>query len=141
MAAYAIPAMLSVDIAGIDVEALVLALLLNTVFYGFLAMVIGAWTGKGSTASGGAVAVMMVGYIGSGVFPLIEGLGNWAKIFPWYYFSSSQPMLNGVNWGHIAVLGGVSVLLTVVAVVGVNRRDLRGHGVKQTMLDRLRPIR
>ena len=110
VAAYAIPAMLSVDIAGIDVEALVLVLLLNTVFYGFLAMVIGAWTGKGSTASGGAVAVMMVGYIGSGVFPLIEGLGNWAKIFPWYYFSSSQPMLNGVNWGHIAVLGGVSVL-------------------------------
>ena len=137
-AAYAIPAMLNVDISGIDVPALVLALLLNTVFYGFLAMVIGAWTGKASTASGGAVAVMMVGYIGSGVLPLIEGLGNWAKIFPWYYFSSSQPMLNGVRWSHIAVLGGVTVLLAGLAVIGVNRRDLRSHGVKQTMLDRLR---
>ena len=137
-AAYAIPAMLNVDIAGIDVEALVLALLLNTVFYGFLAMVIGAWTGKGSTASGVAVAVMMVGYIGSGVLPLIEGLGNWAKIFPWYYFSSSQPMLNGTNWSHVAVLGGVSVLLAALAVIGVNRRDLRGHSVKRTVVDRLR---
>ena len=137
-AAYAIPAMLNVDISGIDVRALVLALLLNTVFYGFLAMVIGAWTGKASTASGGAVAVMMVGYIGSGVLPLIEGLGNWAKIFPWYYFSSSQPMLNGTNWSHVVVLGGVSVLLAVLAVIGVNRRDLRGHSVKRTVVDRLR---
>ena len=137
-AAYAITVMLSVDIAGIDVEALVLALLLNTVFYGFLAMVIGAWTGKASTASGGAVAVMMVGYIGSGVLPLVEGLGNWAKIFPWYYFSSSQPMLNGTNWSHVAVLGGVSVLLAALAVIGVNRRDLRGHSVKRTVVDRLR---
>ena len=51
-AAYAIPAMLNVDISGIDVQALVLALLLNTVFYGFLAMVIGAWTRKGLNSFG-----------------------------------------------------------------------------------------
>lgn len=132
------PEILGVEVGALDQGAYMVHMLANTLFYGTLALAIGSWTGNGSAASGIAVATMVVGYLAIGIIPLIDGAAGWEKAFPWYYFDGSQPALNGIDWQHLGLLGGGSVLFAALAFVGVNRRDLRSKSTRTTMVDRLR---
>ncbi|NND04201.1 MAG: ABC transporter permease subunit [Acidimicrobiia bacterium] len=134
----AVPQVLGVDITGIHVGALVLHMFAIAVFHGFLAMAVSAWTGKASMATGVSVAVMVLSFFAVGLLPLIDSIADGVRAFPWYYFSGSQPHVNGVSWGHLAVLGSGIVLLGGLAVLGVNRRDLRSRNVGSGLIDRLR---
>ncbi|MEX1280703.1 MAG: ABC transporter permease subunit [Acidimicrobiia bacterium] len=138
---YATPAILAVEVGALDVDALTFHLFVNTLFYGFLALVVGAWTGRGGVATGVSAGVMVVGWLGVGLLPLIERLEGWEQVLPWYYFDGSQPSVNGVDWGHAALLGGASIALLALGFIGVNRRDLRGRGLGTTFTDRLRDNR
>lgn len=132
------PVWLDIEMSGVEVGATMLALFLNALVYGFWALAVGAWTGSRSAASGSAVAVMIVGYLGASLLPLTESLTDLARVFPWHYFNGSQPAINGVDWAHTAVLTGLSIVLFSVAFVGIVRRDLRQKGTDRTVLDRLR---
>ncbi|MDJ0498024.1 MAG: ABC transporter permease subunit [Acidimicrobiia bacterium] len=138
VAAYAVSGVLDVNLGEMQVGAYMLHLLANVIFYGMLALAIGAWTGSRGLASGVSAGVMVIGFIAVGIFPLIEGWENLAKVFPWYYFDGADPMNNGVSLGHMGVLLGSSIALGGAALVGVNRRDLKGQTVGTTLLDRLR---
>ncbi|MDH3681030.1 MAG: ABC transporter permease [Acidimicrobiia bacterium] len=135
---YLVPVVLSVEIGAMQVGAMMLHLFLNALFYGFLALAVGCWTGNRTLASGLSAGVMVVSYVATGLLPLVEGLAGAAKVFPWYYFDGSDPLLNGLDWSHLGILTGGCLVLGAVAVVGVNRRDLRGPSVGRTLLDRLR---
>jgi ABC-2 type transport system permease protein len=137
-AGLATPAILDVSIAGMDVTAFTLHLVVSTLFYGFLALAVGAWTGRTGLAAGVAAGVLMVSFFAVGILEAIEGAQDWARLFPWYYFSGSDPLLNGVHWGHLALLAGGSAALFAAALVGVNRRDLRSASTGVSLLDRLR---
>jgi len=137
-AGYAMPGLLGVDMTGFHIGALVFHISVNAVFYGLLAAAVGSWTGSAKAASGTAIGVMIISYLATGILPLIEGTDNLAKLSPWYYFSSSNPVANGIDWGNMAVLGGLSAFLLVAAVVGVNRRDLRSRATSRTVIDRMR---
>ena len=138
IAAYLVSGALNVDLGDMRVGAYSFHLFANTIFYGMLAVAIGAWTGNRGLAAGVPVAVMLVGFIAVGVLPLIEGWENVAKVFPWYYFDGADPMRNGISVGHVAGLFGSSIGLGTLAYVGINRRDLKGQTVGTTLLDRLR---
>ena len=135
---YLVSRVLDVEITGMDVGALSLHMVVNALFYGFLAMAIGAWTGNRGTAAEATAGLMFVSIFAVGLLPLIKGWENVTKAFPWYYFNSSEPLINGINWGHIGVLFTGIALFVIAAVIGVNRRDLRGQNVGITLLDRLR---
>ncbi len=137
-AAHVVPAILDVDMTGMRVGPYAFHLFVNALFYGFLAMAIGAWTGSRPAASGATVAVMVVSYFAVSVFPLVEGWENVARAFPWYYFDRANPVINGVHWGHIGLLVAASAIFLVAAAVGVNRRDLKDQEVGVTLIDRLR---
>jgi ABC-2 type transport system permease protein len=132
------PEILDVSIAGLHVGALAFHMFVIAIFFGFLAMAIGAWTGSPGTSAGVAAGVLFVSFIGAGLFPVIEGYENVAKAFPWYYFNGSQPVNNGIDWGHIGVLSIGVAVLAVVGLVGFNRRDLRDQTSGVTLMDRLR---
>jgi len=135
---YLISEVTDVSISGLDVGAVSFHLFINSLFYGFLAMAIGAWTGNRGAAVGAAVGLMFVSIFAVGLLPLVEGLEGVAKAFPWYYFNGSEPLANGINWGHISILLTSVALLSVTAVIGVNRRDLKGQSTGVTLLDRFR---
>ena len=135
---HPIAAVLGVEIAGLDVEALSLHLFVNALFYGMLATAIGAMTGNRGTATGVATAIMVVSFFAVGFLPLVEGGDGLRKFLPWYYFDGSDPVTNGVAWGHIGLLVSASAVLLAVSVIGFNRRDLKGQSVGTTMLDRVR---
>ena len=137
-AGVASAAILSVETGGMHVGALVLHMCVISIFFGFLAMAIGAWTGSPGMASGVAAGVMFISFVGAGLFPIIEGWENVTKAFPWYYFNGSKPVTNGIDWGHLAVLFAGIAVFAIVALVGVNRRDLKSQTVGVTLVDRLR---
>jgi ABC-2 type transport system permease protein len=137
-AAPLVAGILDVRMGGMQIGAYALHLFVNALFYGFLAMAIGAWTGRRGLASGVSAGVMALGFVAVGIFPIIEGWENVGKVFPWHYFDNGQPVINGIQWGDLAVLMGAIVVLAAIALVGVNRRDLRSHNVGVTLLDRLR---
>jgi ABC-2 type transport system permease protein len=136
--AYAVAGFLNVELSGMHVGSYSIHLLANSIFYGFLAMAIGAWTGSRGMASGVAAGIMIVGFIAVGVLPLIEGWEDLAKAFPWYYFDGADPILNGASWGHLSLLIGGSAAFGGIALIGVNRRDLKSQTVGTTLVDRLR---
>jgi ABC-2 type transport system permease protein len=129
--------LLGVSTGDLFIGSMTLALFLNSLFYGFMAMAVGAWTGKRTAASGASAGLMIVGYLAASLLPLAN-LEWLARIFPWYYFSASSPINNGVDVGHAAVLGGLALASFAVSFVGVQRRDLREKGTNVTLLDRLR---
>lgn len=137
-AGAATPAILGVSVAGMDVAAFTVHLVVGTLFYGFLALAIGGWSGRPGLAAGVSAGVLTVSFLAVGILEVIDGVQEWAQLSPWYYFSGSDPLLNGVHWGHLALLGGASAALFAVALVGVNRRDLRGRSTGISLLDRLR---
>ncbi len=139
--ALLVPEWLNIDMTGIEVDALIVALFFNALVYGFLALSVATWTGNRSLGSGVAVAVMLIGYLGSSLLPLIEDLADWAHIFPWYYFSGSNPVVGGIHWGDVSVLAGLSAFLCGIAFVGVRRRDLKQKSTDRTVTDRLREHR
>jgi len=131
-------ALLDVSIAGMHVGALSLHLFVSSLFYGFLALAVGGWTGNWGTAIGATVGVMVVSFFAVGILPLLEGAEEFVRAFPWHYFDGSDPLINGIAWDHLAILGAASAVLGAIALVGVNRRDLKGQSVGTTLLDRLR---
>jgi len=137
-AGVATASILSVETGGMQVGALVLHMCVISIFFGFLAMAIGAWTGSPGMASGVSAGVMFISFVGAGLFPIIDGWENVTKAFPWYYFNGSKPVTNGIDWGHLAVLFAGIVVFAIVALVGVNRRDLKSQTVGVTLVDRLR---
>jgi ABC-2 type transport system permease protein len=117
---------LGMDIGNIA-AACALATLLGLAF-GALALALGAATGRTQIASYGAVGVAVVMFIINGFLPLNDSTAAWAKVSPFYYYLSSDPLLTGMHWGHAAVLAGLFVILLVLAVVLFQRRDLRQNG-------------
>ncbi|MDP2183131.1 MAG: ABC transporter permease subunit [Actinomycetota bacterium] len=129
---------LNVSIGDMDVAALGVHLLANCLFYGFLALLIGSWIGNRGAALGIAIGVMVVSFLGVGLLPLLEGGKDWVKILPGYYFDGSGPLYNGIKWSDVGVLLGVSTFFGAGAIVGVNRRDLKGQSTDVTIMDRIR---
>lgn len=129
--------LMDVDTAGLHLDALSVALILNGLFYGLLALAIGAGTGKRGLASGISAGVMVVGYLGASLLPLAD-LDGVAHVFPWYYYSANSPLSKGLDWLDVTVLIGLSVICFAIAWIGIDRRDLRDKGVDTTLFDRLR---
>ena len=138
LAAIASPVILDVEIGSMNINALLLMMFVNALFYGYLALALSAWTGRTGIASGATAGLMVVSFIAVGILPLIEEFADLARVFPWYYFTASDPVMNGVDWGHFALLAGLAVAFVAAAVAGVARRDLRGQSTGDSLVDRLR---
>jgi ABC-2 type transport system permease protein len=112
---------------GNIVATTLLGTLLGLVF-GALALALSAATGRTRVATYGSIGAAFAFYVANGFLPFSEGLAGLAKWSPFHYYLSSDPLLNGMNWGHGAVLLGLFIVLVTAAVVLFDRRDLRQTG-------------
>ncbi|MDH5503547.1 MAG: ABC transporter permease [Acidimicrobiia bacterium] len=124
------------EIGNLTLGAMAVHLMAFTMFMGGLALFIGSWTGNAAVASGVSVGVLIFSFLAAGLLPLVNGLENLAKIFPWYYFNSSKPIESGIDGLDLSVLVGATAILIGGALIGVNRRDLRA-GAGGTLVERL----
>jgi len=132
------PQFLDVSITGLSIGGFVTQLIIGTVFYGFLALAVSAWTGKSQIAIGISSSVLLISFLAAGLLPLISGLEEYARLSPWYYINAGDPLRNGLDLGAIVVLGSASVFCVLLAWVGINRRDLRSRSGNIQILGRLR---
>ena len=67
----------------------------------------------------------MLGFLINGFAPLVSGIAWLKYLSPFYYYSGHDPIVHGIDVGGLVVLGVATLLLVVVAVEGLRRRDLR----------------
>lgn len=98
-------------------------------FFGFatgaLAIALGAGTGLRSLATGVAAGAAILGWLINSFAPLVSGLDWLRYLSPFYYYAGHDPLTEGVDVGGVIVLGLVSVVLTALGMIGIQRRDLR----------------
>ena len=92
--------------------------------FGALALALGCATGNRGLSIGVASALGVVAYFLNALVPLVEVLEPSRKLSPFYYYIGADPLTNGLNLGHVAVLIGLAVVLLAVAIITFNRRDL-----------------
>ncbi|MEV0946687.1 ABC transporter permease subunit [Rhodococcus sp. NPDC049939] len=96
------------------------------ILFGVIAIALGAATGSRRLATAATGALAALAFAVSVFLPLSDTLADGAKISPWYYYTSSNPLVNGPDWAHLSVLGVAALIIGGVAVATFERRDLRG---------------
>jgi ABC-2 type transport system permease protein len=114
---------LGMDVGNIAATCLLVTLL--GLVIGALALVLSAATGRVKVAVFGSIGAAAVFYLAATLLPLSESVAGYAKWSPYYYYLSSDPLVTGMNWGHGAILAGLTLGLVALSVVLFQRRDLR----------------
>lgn len=104
-------------------EATLSAGMLGMVF-GALSLMMGSATGRRGLSIGVASAVGVVTYFLYALAPLVDALEPLSKLSPFYYYIDGDPITNGLNFVHAAVLMGLTVVFLAVALITFERRDL-----------------
>jgi ABC-2 type transport system permease protein len=102
------------------------ALLGVTLLTAMVAVAVGALTGRRSFALGAAAGVAVLGYALNAVGNQTEDLAWLRDWSPYGWAFRETPLVNGADWGGLALLYGVAVALLGVALVALDRRDVTG---------------
>ncbi len=97
---------------------------LLAVMFGALALAVGCARGKKTLAIGITGALGFVTYIVNALAPMVYWLEPFQKFSPFYYYNSTDPLSNGLDVGHAALLLGLALVFLAVALVTFQRRDL-----------------
>jgi ABC-2 type transport system permease protein len=84
----------------------------------------GAGASRGM-AAGGAIVVLVVGYMAAFVLPLADALRDARSLSPWYWAIGVQPVTDGVSAARLVVLLVTSAVLVAVGTWRLGRRDIR----------------
>jgi ABC-2 type transport system permease protein len=76
-------------------------------------------------AIGIAAAFAVAAWMLDGLGRAIDWLDPLRPVSPFYQAIATDPLRDGVPWGSWAFLAGITGALAFIAVVGLNRRDLR----------------
>ena len=106
------------------------ALCVQLAFFGLavgaLAIALAAATGRRALATGVAAGVAILSWLVNSFAPLVSGL-SWLKYLSFfYYYAGHNPLTQGVDLLGLIVLVAITAVLMAVAVVTIDRRDLRG---------------
>ena len=124
LAAGAVAVDMDVSMLGLAAASLSTALL--GVAFGAFALALGCITGARGLSAGVASAVAIAAYFLNALAPLSDALAPLQKLSPFYYFIGGDPLTNGLNPLHAAVLIGLTAAALGVALFTFERRDLRG---------------
>jgi ABC-2 type transport system permease protein len=123
LVAIAEPAELG-EIGTANLAAASLHLAVLGIFFGGLALGLGAATGRRSVVYLAMAVVALVGYFGNNLGPTIEGLHWLRDISPFHFYQGGLPLRNGIQLADLAVLAGASALLVIAGGLAFDRRDV-----------------
>ncbi|MCQ3805159.1 MAG: ABC transporter permease subunit [bacterium] len=103
------------------------------VFFGSLALAVGAGTGLRGFSLGVVTLVAAGSYLLNSLGGLVEGLDPLKPLSPFYYYDASNPLRYGLDAQHTLVLAGLAVVLMVIGLLAVRRRDLGVGGIRLPM--------
>ena len=111
-------------IASADAIATAAHLLALGLAFAMLALAASAWTGSATFSLAGTAGLAVLADLMAAMLPLVSGLEDVAKASPWFYYNGSQPLVNGLDALHLAVLLTIAATGLGCALVGVERRDI-----------------
>lgn len=102
------------------------------VLFGFcfasIAFGIGAYTGRRLYAIVGGAYLTVASYLADSFLPQIKDL-HWIEYYsPFYWYLGGEPLSNGIQWTHCALLIGFALAFAAFGIWGFNRRDLAQGG-------------
>ncbi|MDN4472123.1 ABC transporter permease subunit [Demequina zhanjiangensis] len=109
-----------------NVAGATLSLMLLGTTLAAVAFLGGALSGNPSVANGAGIGVAIVGWAVASFAEINDALEPWARLSPFYYYSSNVPLENGLIWWHVGVLAVATAVLGSAGVWAYTRRDLRG---------------
>jgi ABC-2 type transport system permease protein len=101
-----------------------LHLFVLAVAFGTIALAVGAATGSKGLAIGAPSGFALVTFIVSLFGATVSWLEPLRPLSPFYYYSGSEPLVNGVDPIHVLVLVAISIVALAVALWRFERRDL-----------------
>ncbi len=117
-------AIASVEISFLRIAEATFSGALLGLTFGALALALVCATGKRIWAISIPAVLAIVSFLLNGFAPLVEALEPYRKLSPFYYYNGAEPLVNGLNPVHVAVLLGLTLLLLAVALIAFERRDL-----------------
>lgn len=93
-----------------------------TMAFGSLALALSARLRSRGAVIGISFAVLFLMYLINIVGQIADELGDLRWVSAFRYYGSA--IMDGINWGHVAILLGVSGLLLLAAIVLFERRDV-----------------
>lgn len=103
-----------------------LGLLLLGLFFGGMAMAVGAWRGRRTIAAAVAGGLAVFSWFANGFAPLIDWLGTVNRFLPFHWYLADDPLVNGPTPQH-ALLAAAALAMPLAAVYAFRRRDLRSQ--------------
>jgi ABC-2 type transport system permease protein len=116
-------------LAGFDLSVTgttqaILSLYLLGITLGFIALAVGAATGRKGLTGGIAATIGVVGFLLDTFLSVVDLLDPARFISVFYYFNSNNVMLNGINFVHFLTLISISAGAIVLSAWRFERRDL-----------------
>lgn len=105
--------------------AISLAVVLVALPFGALALLVSCASGSHGLALGLTSAAAVAAYMLNALAPLIGSLERWQDLSPFAWYASGDVLAGRLALGHVALLIGVAAALAALAVLALDRRDLR----------------
>lgn len=113
---------LGIGVAGMAAGSVMTALL--GILFGSLAFAVGAVTGRPGLSVGVTATVGLLAWMLDAFAPLVEGLRDYQRASPVYWYTGFNPLANGIDPLYALLMIGFAAALVVVGVLVFDRRDL-----------------
>jgi ABC-2 type transport system permease protein len=110
-------------IATKNIAAATLLAYLLAVLFGAVALFAGCATGHRALAAGLASGTAAAAYILTSLGALVKGVRHFRPVSPFWWYSGHDPLRNGIEPLHLALLIAVTLLCFAAAVLTFQRRD------------------
>ena len=113
---------LEISFAGLFAASLMTSLL--GIFFGGVAFAVGSATGRPGLAIGIAAVSGLVAWLVDAFAPLIDGLEEFQRLSPMYWYTGTNPLSNGIDPFFALLMAATAAALLAVGVKAFERRDI-----------------
>jgi ABC-2 type transport system permease protein len=107
-----------------EFAAMTLHLTLLGAVFGALAFGIGASLGDKSRTTAVSAGIAVLAYLAATFLPQVDRLEWVRNLSPFYWYNGEDPLANGVQWGHVALLAATATALAGAGLWRLNHRDI-----------------
>ncbi len=113
-----------VDLSVVAVTRATFGAFLLGCFFGAVALLISALTGRRGTTLALAGGIIVAAYLLNAFYPIVDTLAGGKYVTPFYYYAGNQPLTNGLSPTHTAILVAATVVALAGALWAFNRRQI-----------------